>query len=92
MNRPANPSRQISCADDYKVCPLCESLNAKQMRECWCCGWRGAFDVDSELVGQRLKAIEETAPHLLEFNVAEKKENWVSRLLRRLAGRFDTYA
>lgn len=92
MNRSIDPNKTSDRALHFKVCPLCESLNAKEMRDCWCCGWHGEFDKDPVLVGSKLEAVHEIAPNLLDFEAYTPRRNWLQKLVQRLRGDIDTYA
>jgi hypothetical protein len=52
------PLRKLKC------CPLCESVNARQNRECFVCGWRGTFEHDAPTIERGLAGLIERCPDL----------------------------
>lgn len=92
MNRSIDPNKSSNRTLHFKICPLCESLNAKEMRDCWCCGWHGEFDQDPDRISSKLEAIQEVAPNLLEFEAIAPRRSWLKKLIQRIKGDIDTYA
>ena len=51
---------------NLKVCPLCDSLNARNNPSCFVCGWRGEFIHDSHQVHLSLVLLLEQCPELAD--------------------------
>jgi hypothetical protein len=72
-----------------KRCPLCDSVNSRQNRECAVCGWSGKFIHDRAQVAQALDDLIEKCPELegelLPFSFPQfTLRDKVRRLLARL--------
>ena len=84
-------------AGSLKVCPLCETLNVAENRECFVCRWQGKFVEDPETVDNRLSEFLEACPSLAGALdpgpkpgswLARRLGRWLARLRPRLDGRF----
>ncbi len=51
---------------NLKLCPLCDSLNARSNHICFVCGWHGAFITDSRSLHTSLVLLLEQCPELAE--------------------------
>ena len=64
------PSRkdipQRLTVENLKLCPLCDSLNAKSNNSCFVCGWRGTFQSDPKKLIANLKLLMLQCPELAD--------------------------
>lgn len=80
--------------NEFKICPLCESVNVRQNSECFCCKWTGKFVEDPHVIETSLYHMISHCPELLAILVSDMEEpkptfkerlaHLVSRLLRRV--------
>ena len=64
MIKPPLPPRLAVAS--LKLCPLCDSLNARRNAACFVCGWQGTFIHDSHRVHLSLVLLLEQCPELSE--------------------------
>lgn len=79
---------------EFKVCPLCSSVNVVENEECFACRWSGAFEFEPATVESRLYEMISHCPELLEVLLDEgpkqkpslvvKMMSWLTRRLRPL--------
>lgn len=76
-----------------KRCPLCDSINSRENRECAVCGWGGKFILDRALVADALAALvdqcpsfnEEYLPYSLpKLSLAASARKFFARFRRRV--------
>jgi len=64
-----------------KLCPLCDSLNARRNPTCFVCGWQGEFIHDAHRVHLSLVLLLEQCPELSEgVRLAPPKRPLLSRM------------
>ncbi len=64
---------------NLKLCPLCDSLNAKSNQCCFVCGWTGKFINDCKKLRSSLVILLEQCPDLaysVKVKVAKPKPTW----------------
>ena len=72
-----------------KLCPLCDSLNARRNPTCFVCGWQGEFIHDAHRVHLSLVLLLEQCPELSEgVRLAPPKRPLLSRMRSFLLERF----
>lgn len=73
---------------NLKLCPLCDSLNARKNSTCFVCGWHGDFIHDEHRVHLSLVLLLEQCPELAEgVRLAPPKVSFLNRMWAFLAGR-----
>ena len=72
--------------EKLKVCPLCNSLNAKQNVECFVCCWSGDFCVDDERIANALYEVILDCPAIIDLITLDppKRRTLAQRLLSAL--------
>lgn len=73
---------------NLKICPLCDSLNARRNNTCFVCGWRGEFIHDEHRVHLSLVLLLEQCPELAEgVRLAPPKRSLLTRIAAFFAQR-----
>lgn len=66
---------------NLKICPLCDSLNARKNNACFVCGWHGDFIHDEHRVHLSLVLLLEQCPELSEgVRLAPPKATVLARI------------
>ncbi len=60
------PARRLPL-EKLKVCPLCDSLNAKHNSECFVCGWSGDFSFDEDRIANALYEVILDCPAIIDL-------------------------
>lgn len=58
---------QSLSVSNLKLCPLCDSLNARTNKTCFVCGWKGEFGCDPRKLHTALVLLIERCPELAEY-------------------------
>jgi hypothetical protein len=75
---------------NLRLCPLCESLNARSNQVCFVCGWHGTFIHDSRSLHTSLVLLLEQCPELAEEVSTPVKKTILQRMAGRIALRFES--
>jgi hypothetical protein len=68
---------------NLKVCPLCDSLNARSNPSCFVCGWQGQFIHDRHQVHLSLVLLMEQCPELNEeLNAKSHRPSLLAQVIR----------
>ena len=87
MTKPPLPPKLAVAS--LKLCPLCDSLNARRNQTCFVCGWQGEFIHDSHRVHLSLVLLLEQCPELSEgVRLAAPKLPLLSRIIAYVKQRF----
>ncbi len=74
--------------EHFKVCPVCDALNPRQVEECFVCRWHGEFETNEAHVELALYDLVDSCPSLGDLLVREPpKRSRLVRWLWRLLGR-----
>ncbi len=69
----------------FKICPVCDSVNVLDNTECFACRWAGAFVFEPNDIESRLYEMISRCPGLLEVLVDDRPEPKTNALLRMWA-------
>ncbi len=87
MIRPPLPPKLAVAS--LKLCPLCDSLNARRNHVCFVCGWQGEFIHDAHRVHLSLVLLLEQCPELSEgVRLSPPRRPILARLWSKLTSRF----
>ena len=76
--------------EQFKVCPLCESVNVADNDACFSCGWAGKFQTEPHRIESRLYDLIYRCPELLAILVDEERVHSLT-LFERLKGIFSRF-
>lgn len=65
MNHP-HPEQHMESLPhgSLKMCPLCDTINSKEVEECFVCGWHGRFKTDRLSVLRGLRSLLSRCPEI----------------------------
>ena len=83
--------RSLTC--EFKVCPLCGSVNRAECEECHVCAWHGEFEHNEFAIEYALQG-GSAIPHLGRPSLSLKARalGWIRAVVARCLGRFDVLA
>jgi hypothetical protein len=64
--------RRRLAVEQFKLCPLCRTVNVLENDTCFCCHWEGRFDHDAEHVESALYELVYRCPELLAVLVEDE--------------------
>lgn len=86
-------TRRRIAQSNLKRCPLCNALNARVNRDCFVCGWHGAFDHDPFRIEESLiRMIYHDQAVRIEADRHTGRVGLVAMVRRWLRGRVDLTA
>jgi len=75
---------------EFKVCPLCDTLNVKENSACCCCGWTGEFEHGSHAVQVKMWQMVKGSDELQILLLKELRQtpwhrfsSWLRRVFRK---------
>ena len=69
----------------FKVCPVCDSVNVNENHECFSCRWSGSFIVEPSIVESRMYEMIARCPELLAVLVDDSPATIPSRFQKLAA-------